>query len=374
MTLQAHNVGLRMKTRLTGYRIVIIAGTSLLILLLVVLGAGIFAQVRTLSTAKDDNTQWALSQLDIEFANSQVALSQAPQNGVYDDLEIKLRLDIALSRLAILTSGRSKVFFSDDKTAGTLIAQISEIGEQVILTLDQTGPLTDERIHQLRSLVGAVRPEIRKVTLLGVDIDAERAEAQRAAFSKQLKQAGGATIALVILMAALMLFLDRLHMRAIHRDAELSTSSTLLKSTIAASLDAIVTANDAGEIIEYNVAAEDVFGWTRAEIIGQTMESTFIPHRLREAHHSGMKRFLATGVPRVVGGGRVELTALRKTGEEFPIELNITSVIDQNGTKFIAYIQDISERKITEQKLIDARDRAEQTDKAKSQFSDRDEP
>lgn len=365
---QPHDVRLRMKARLKGYRTVIIAGIALLILLLAVMAADLAAQLRNLSTAEDDNAQWSISQLEIEFANFQVALLRPSQDGSYDDPQIKLHLDLALSRLGILTSGRSRTFFAGDEEAQHLKASISEFAEQAILVADQPGPLTDERIRQLQTLTAEIRPDVRKIALLGVDIDAARSDAQRAAFSRQLKQTGGTTIVLVVLMGALMLLLDRLLIRAASRDAELLTSSELLKSTIAASLDAIVTANEKGEIIEYNAAAEDVFGWAREEIIGQTMEDTIIPHRMREAHHSGMNRFLATGVPRVVGGGRVELAALRKTGEEFPVELNITSVTDESSTKFIAYIQDISERKINEQKLIDARDRAEQTDKAKSQF------
>ncbi|SMX38244.1 hybrid sensor histidine kinase/response regulator [Octadecabacter ascidiaceicola] len=357
-----------MKTRLRGYRTVIIAGIGLLFLLLMIMGFGLYSQLSDLATADDDNTQWSISQLDIEFANLQVALSQQPDSGVYNDRDINLRFDIALSRLGILTSGRSAAFFAGNDSAQMLIASITELADEAIAVVEEPGALTATRVQNLLELTLDIRPDVRKVALLGVDIHAERSIAQRAAFSRQLIRTGSAAILLMILMGGLMLLLDRLLVRAARRDAELLTSSKLLKSTISASLDAIVTSNEAGEIIEYNAAAEDVFGWTRDEIIGLTMKETFIPEHMREAHHAGMNRFLATGVPRVVGGGRVELSALRKTGEEFPVALNITSVADENGTKFIAYIQDISERKINEQKLIDARDRAEQTDKAKSQF------
>ncbi|MEP5761697.1 MAG: ATP-binding protein [Litoreibacter sp.] len=357
-----------MKARLKSYRIVITAGLCLLILLLALMGYDLSVQLRTLSTAEDDNTQWNISQLDTEFANLQLALSRPPVDGQYDDPTVNLRLNVALSRLATLTSGRSATFFARDPEALRLTQLISEFAEQAIIVADQPGPYTEDRIHRLRILAENARPNVRRIALLGVELDAARSDAQRAEFSRQLRRTGTTAIALVILMGALMLLLDRLLIRAVRRDDELLTSTELLKSTIAASLDAIVTANDKGVIIEYNAAAEDVFGWTRDEIIGKTMEDTFIPHRMRQAHASGMNRYLKTGVPRVVGGGRVELAALRKTGEEFPVELNITSVTDNNGTKFIAYIQDISERKINEQNLIDARDRAEQTDKAKSQF------
>ena len=357
-----------MKSRLRGYRTTIIAGIVLLLLLLTFMGRGLYLQIRDLATAEDDNIQWSISQLDTEFANLQLTLSQPPDGDAFNDREINLRLDIALSRIGVLTTGRSATFFAGNDTAELLIRSVKNFANDATALVDQSGPFTQELVNSLQELTHKVRPDVRKIALLGVDIDATRSDEQRAAITHQLIQTGVTTIFLVLLMGALMLLLDRLLVRAELRDSELITSSKLLESTIAASLDAIVTANESGEIIEYNAAAENVFGWKRDEIIGLTMENTFIPQRMREAHHAGMKRYLETGVPRVVGGGRVELAALRKTGEEFPIELNITSVEDKNGTKFIAYIQDISERKITEQKLIDARDQAEKTDRAKSQF------
>ncbi|CAN0602888.1 unnamed protein product, partial [Ectocarpus sp. 12 AP-2014] len=152
------------------------------------------------------------------------------------------------------------------------------------------------------------------------------------------------------------------------RDAELNASTARLGSTVEASLDAIVTANEAGEIVEFNTSAESIFGWSRDEILGQTMDTTIIPHHHRAAHAAGMDRYLATHDPHVLDAGRVELSALRKSGEEFPVELNITSVQSATGELFIAYLRDISVRKINEQKLIDARDKAEAMDRAKSQF------
>ena len=83
---QPHDVGLRMKVRLKSYRLVITAGIGLLILLLAMMSYDLFVQLRNLSTAEDDNTQWSISQLDTEFANLQVTLSKPPVDGLYDCL------------------------------------------------------------------------------------------------------------------------------------------------------------------------------------------------------------------------------------------------------------------------------------------------
>ncbi len=357
-----------MKTRRGGYRAAILAGLGLLALLLGLMVSNLLSQLRDLSTAAGDNTQWSISQLDTEFANLNATLSDQIADGGPPEDDIQLRIDIALSRLNIVNSGRAGVVFGESDEAKALIAPLNAFAADAIAISDKPGPLTGQDLRNLRGMVQAVRPNVRKIALLGVSLGAEHSQQRRAVFAQQLTRTGGIAIALLVLMGGFMVLLDKMLRSAVHRDAELLTSSKLLTSTVGASLDAIVTADDRGVIIGFNASAEDVFGWSRDEIIGQTMEDTFIPHRMRDAHHDGMNRYLETGKPRVVDGGRVELAALRKSGEEFPVELNITSTEDDEGTKFIAYIRDISERKIDEQKLIDARDRAERTDKAKSQF------
>ncbi|WP_420013849.1 ATP-binding protein [Tateyamaria sp.] len=357
-----------MKPKANPYRITVLAGIGLLIFLLGVMAFNLLSQLRDLSRAADDNMQWSISQIDTEFANLDATLTQQQATGQYPNDEVQLRVDIALSRLNIINSGRAAAIFVDSPEAAAAIAPINAFAEAAIAISDAPGPLTGAALTQMRRLVQEVRPHVRDIALLGVSLSAERSEARRAEFARQLSLTGGIAMSLLILMAILMLFLDRLLQRAARRDAALLASSKQLSATVAASLDAIVTADDAGRIIDFNAAAEDVFGWARDEIVGLTMEDTFIPHRMRDAHHNGMKRYLSTGKPRVVDAGRVELAALRKSGEEFPVELNITTMQEGDATTFIAYIRDISARKINEQKLIEARDRAERTDKAKSQF------
>ena len=356
------------KPRLKSYRLAVLASVFMLAILLAVMAVNLLGQLRDLSRAAHDNMQWSISQLDTEFANLDATLTQQITTGQYTNESVQLRVDIVLSRLNIINSGRVAHIYTDDYRAKALIEKINEFAEAAIKISDTPGPLTGLALVQMHRLVKKVRPHVRDVAVLGVTMGAEKAQAGRAQFATQLSRTGGIAIALMILMALLMLILDRLLLRASRRDTELSASSKQLETTVAASLDAIVTSDDTGRIIDFNAAAEGVFGWSRAEIVGQTMENTFIPHRMRDAHHNGMHRYLTTGKPRVVDAGRVELAALRKSGEEFPVELNITTMKEGDSTTFIAYIRDISAQKINEQTLIEARDRAERTDKAKSQF------
>ncbi|WP_296819441.1 PAS domain S-box protein [Brevundimonas sp.] len=110
------------------------------------------------------------------------------------------------------------------------------------------------------------------------------------------------------------------------------------------SLDAVVVIDAVGTVTAWNDAAERVFGWSRAEAIGSPMGPLIIPAHLRPAHEAGMKRFLETGQGPVLRR-RIEITALRRSGEEFPIELIITPMGPLENLQFLASIRDISPEK-----------------------------
>ena len=119
-------------------------------------------------------------------------------------------------------------------------------------------------------------------------------------------------------------------------------------------LDCIIVADTDGRIVEFNPAAERVFGWSRAEIIGLTMEETFIPPVHRHAHRTGMVRYLAGRQARVIGK-RLHLTALRRDGREFPVELTIAEVHVDQRPFFVAHMRDIEAETLARRELEDSK-------------------
>jgi PAS domain S-box-containing protein len=111
-----------------------------------------------------------------------------------------------------------------------------------------------------------------------------------------------------------------------------------------AALDCIVSMNPAGAITEFNPAAERIFGYRRADVLGKDMASLLIPPSFRAAHRAGVARFLGTGTPRILGK-RIEISAIRADGTEFPIELTVTRVELPGGPMFTAFIRDTTDRK-----------------------------
>jgi len=132
-------------------------------------------------------------------------------------------------------------------------------------------------------------------------------------------------------------------------------------------LDSIISMDEEGRIVEFNLAAEATFGYRREAVLGQPLADVIIPPRLREAHTKGMSHYLATGEGLILDR-RVRVTAMRADGEEFPVELAVT-VVDINDRKlFIAYLRDITERIQGEIDLKQAKEAAEVAGEAKTLF------
>ena len=91
-------------------------------------------------------------------------------------------------------------------------------------------------------------------------------------------------------------------------------------------------------------------GGRRAEAVGSLLCDLIIPHALREAHRQGLERFLHTGVGPVLRT-RIEVTALRKNGEEFPVELSITPYVNDGELVFLGFLRDITNRKRVAERL-----------------------
>jgi PAS domain S-box-containing protein len=111
-----------------------------------------------------------------------------------------------------------------------------------------------------------------------------------------------------------------------------------------------VTIDHEGRITEFNPAAEHAFARRRDEVVGRSLAEVMIPPSLREKHRQGLARYLATGETRVIGR-RIEMTAMRADGSEFPVELTITRIPSDGPPSFTGYLRDITQRKRSEEEL-----------------------
>ncbi len=115
------------------------------------------------------------------------------------------------------------------------------------------------------------------------------------------------------------------------------------RAILESALDCIITMDASGIVREFNPAAERVFGYTRAEAVGQELAELIVPPGLRERHRQGLARYLTTGEGPVLGR-RIEINALRRDGSEIMVELAISALRIGNAPFFTAYLRDITER------------------------------
>lgn len=116
--------------------------------------------------------------------------------------------------------------------------------------------------------------------------------------------------------------------------------------------NAIVMVNESGTILMVNLQTELFFGYSRREMVGQPVEM-LTPERFRKAHAGFRQAYLAAPVSRPMGAGR-ELYGLRKDGTEFPVEIGLGLIDDENGIIVLSSIVDITERKNASDKLKEA--------------------
>ena len=140
--------------------------------------------------------------------------------------------------------------------------------------------------------------------------------------------------------------------RADHQRAEeaRARNELRLQTVLDSALDAVIGMDSDGLITDWNRRAESIFGWTEVEALDKPLAELIVPARHREAHPYGFRGFLRGGQETVLNR-RVETTALRRDGSEFPVEL-ATSIIEIDGKlRFNAFIADITDRKRTEETI-----------------------
>jgi PAS domain S-box-containing protein len=142
-----------------------------------------------------------------------------------------------------------------------------------------------------------------------------------------------------------------LEQRVSERTAELADSHLRTRAIFETALDGVVTIDQAGRITEFNPAAERIFGFARAEVIGQLLEETIVPPDFREAHRQGFARYLAHGESKILGR-RIELSGLRADGSTVAIELSINRMPGSGPPQFAGFLRDITERHEAQAKLL----------------------
>ncbi len=148
-------------------------------------------------------------------------------------------------------------------------------------------------------------------------------------------------------VGALVDITDRKQAEAAFRGSEARASAILDTA-----LDAIISIDEAGHIVEFNQAASRIFGHTREEALGRVLGDLIVPPGVREKHRQGLHNYVTTGESRIFGR-LVEVDGLRADGSLVPVELAIAEVRLPQGRLFTGILRDVSERRRFQAELSD---------------------
>lgn len=145
-----------------------------------------------------------------------------------------------------------------------------------------------------------------------------------------------------------------------------TTSTDRFENLLEAAPDAVMEVDDRGRIVLANASCEQLFGYSRQELIGQSVE-LLVPVASRGAHEGHRERYSAKPTSRAMGKGMV-LNGLRKDGTEVPVQISLSPMTIDGRQHTVAIIRDVTDYRRFEQKLEEARQNAEAASRAKSEF------
>jgi diguanylate cyclase (GGDEF)-like protein/PAS domain S-box-containing protein len=163
-----------------------------------------------------------------------------------------------------------------------------------------------------------------------------------------IRDASGHTVGVVLV------FRDQTEERRVEN--ALRESEARARAVVDSALDAVIGIDHEGRVIEFNPAAERLFGYTRGEAMGLEMAELIVPPALRERHRRGVAHHVATGEGTILGR-RMEMPALRKNGSEILVELAIARIPVEGPPKFTGYLRDVTEQNKAQKALQESEQR-----------------
>ena len=331
------------------------------------LGMNVRSGIQSQASASSDNTQWTLSQLDVEFLNFKEALSEAIL-GRATLSQVRTSYNIVYSRTNTFLQGKVFEPLRSKQAYVEPLMRVRGFMDSFLPLIDGPDQALQAALPAMEKQALLVRPVVRSLSLAALRLFAVNADGQRKQIVSTLVKVGALTglmVILLLLLVVLLLHFDR--MSRLHaRQVELSLNR--IKAIVDNALDAVIVADIQGRVLEFNPAAERIFGYARAQTIGKYLSDLIVPQRFLAGHNAGMLRMQRAEAPRVVGKGRVRMTALNSAKAEFPVELSVAQSEDTEGTIFISFIRDLSAETAAEQELVAARDRALAGEKAKAEL------
>ena len=333
-----------------------------------ILSADARREIDRLATANSDSSQWSIAQIEVEFLAFESAVIKSIVGPEPDLAAVRRRFDVFYSR------------FQTFQEAGSLasvrsLPELQETRRTIETFIDRTVPLIDgppeallDALPDIAEQLDAMHYDMRLIALQAVGVFATTADMQRNRVAGALFDLG---VIMFLLLATLMASVGALFIliqSSKRQTEEIATGRSRLQAMISSSIDAILVITPQGRIVDYNGAAERIFGYTRDEAVGANVAELMVPGHLRATVTKDMQRFLRTVSDPVAHRGADHYEVMNKAGEVLPVEFSISSADSAEGELIVAYIRDISDRARAERELVTARDLAVAGEKAKAEL------
>jgi len=331
-------------------------------------GTSVQSEIDNLAIANSDSLQWSLAQLEVEYFHMDGALLRIrPEDPASID-EFSRSFDVFYSRVHTILEGRGFSDIVTPEVAGEEIGRIDTYLDAAAKVIDSGPAAIGAALPDLRRRTEALEKDVRAVSLEGVREFAERSKLQREKVFSSLMLLGSLTAALLAAVTGAFAVTWWLWRFGMGQTRSLSAAKARLEAVIGTSIDAVVVVDHDSRVIEFNGAAEKVFGYSRDEAMGRTLNELIVPDHMKVAKDAGFKRYRSGGVPRIAGHGLIGLQARRKDGSIFPAEIAVSATRIGKTEIFVGYMRDITARVAAEKELIDARDAAMAGERAQAEF------
>ncbi len=317
------------------------------------------------ATANSDSRLWSLTQAEVEFRRMELALARA-QTGEPEQLaDLRQRFDVFYGRIVSLSTG--KVY--------EILRELPQETEpsRIRADLDLAVPLIDSDdatllagLEELSQQVKPMADRVRHLATEGIDVFAKIADESRGAVSATLTRVAIVTLVLIAMLIGMVIWVLRMWRDARDLAEAAHEASTRYSAILSASLDAVLAADSAGRILEFNGASERLFGHQRSEVLGRDIAGLIEPAHLRDRISTAMAQVAATGDIGALPEGRITGQARTKAGEFIPVELSVSTARQGRDIIFVAFLSDITARREAEAELLRARDDALAGEKAKA--------
>ena len=325
-------------------------------------------------SASSDNVQWTLTQVEVEYLSFLLSLEQNLRGsgtlspGAANVADLRQQFDVFYSRVHTVEQSTLFKTLREDPEFMAPLSEIRAFLERTVPLIDGDDRTLVRAVPDIQADARAIKMAPRQLALVGLSHFATTADALRLDTAATLSQLAALSASLLLALTLVSIYLLYVNRVIRGREDELVQTNHRMNTVISTALDAVIVSDAQGRILEFNPAAERIFGYTAEETQGRSIGEMIVPQHLRKKHDEGMQRMLDGGDRHVVGKGRVQVEAKRKSGEVFPVELALQSASLGGHEIIIGFLRDISRRVAAQAEVVAARDRALASEKAKSDF------